>query len=457
MTAIERIATATLGTEWEGRLYLVGGAVRDSLLNLPTTEEFDIVVEGSALDVVQLLWEQGVSALHPVCYPRFGTALIRVSNSNVEFVSARKESYSPETRKPNVAPATLLDDALRRDFTVNALMKNIHSGEVLDLLDKGLDDLGARLLRTPLEPRLTFRDDPLRMLRAVRLKNRLDFELAPGLADAIRSEGDRLRIVSAERVRDELIKMLVDPSASKSMHDLMSLGLFDIIAPELVEGVGVEQGDYHSKDVWGHTLDVVEVAAAAEYDDHQQRLLVVLAALFHDIGKPRTRSVDPQGRVRFFRHEEVGAQMTQETLRRLRFPKRLCRAVARLVGNHMRLGSASKFSKSAVRRLLRDMGRLTEPLLQLCEADAAAIGRIPKPIPFDEIRRQLHEVMTKTETAPLGSPLNGREIMEELGIAPGPEVARWKKLLTEAVLDGDVPQGDREAALAFIRKRSNHG
>jgi poly(A) polymerase len=246
--------------------------------------------------------------------------------------------------------------------------------------------------------------------------------------------------------------MLVDNSASKSMHDLMSLGLFDILAPELTDGVGVEQGDYHSKDVWGHTLDVVEVAATAEYDDHHQRLLVVLAALFHDIGKPRTRSIDAEGRVRFFRHEEVGAQMTREILTRLRFPKRLCRAVAKLVGNHMRLGSAPKFSKPAVRRLLRDMGRLTDPLLKLCEADAAAIGRISKPIPFDDIRRQLQEVMTTTETAPLGSPLNGREIMQELGIEPGPEVARWKQLLTEAVLDGNVPQGDRDAALIFLRK-----
>lgn len=446
------IADTTKGTPWEGRLFLVGGSVRDPLLGLPIIDEFDIVVDGDALDLVSLLHEKGITSIHPVTYPRFGTALARVDECNVEFASARRESYSEQSRKPKVEPATLKEDAIRRDFTVNALMRNIHTGELLDLTGSGLQDLEHRILRTPLDPSETFRDDPLRMLRAVRFKNRLGFQFAPGLAEAIRSEKERLSIVSAERIRDELTKMLLHSSAAQSLEDLMSLGLLSIFAPEFQDCVGVEQGAYHDKDVWGHTLDVVSMAARGDYSNDDERLLVVLTALFHDIGKPRTASVDADGRTRFFGHDKVGSQMAHEILTRVRFPKRTIGAVAKLVANHMRLGSAPKITKSAARRLLRDMGELTEPLLKLCEADAAAIGRTPKPIPFQQIRQALGDVgqEARRTASHLDSPLNGNEIILELGIEPGPEVAHWKNLLTEAVLEGEVPPGDKEAAKRFL-------
>lgn len=453
--AVERIASATESTEWYGRLYLVGGAVRDPLLGLEMPNECDIVVEGDAIELVNDLYAAGVSDMHPVVFPRFGTAMLRIEDSNVEFVSARKESYSEQSRKPNVEAASLLEDAKRRDFTVNALMRNIHSGELLDLLGTGLEDLNKRVLRTPLEPGETFRDDPLRMLRAIRLKNRLKFDFAPGLADAISRESSRLKIISAERIRDEIIKMLLDRSAAQSLKDLMSLGLLHEIAPEFVDAVGVDQGAYHDKDVWEHTLDVVEMAARGEYASDEERLIVLLAASLHDIGKPSTKSIEATGRVRFFGHDKRGAEIAERILTRLRFPKKTVHAVSKLVGNHMRLGSAPEFSKSAARRLLRDMGELTEPFLRLCEADAAAIGRIPKPIPFDEIRSRLAEVQKSTESAPLDSPLTGKEIMAELGLRQGPEVGEWKQFLQEAVIEGVIEQGDKDGARKLLLRARN--
>jgi poly(A) polymerase len=453
--AVERIASATQNTEWFGRLYLVGGAVRDPLLGLEMPNECDIVVEGDAIELVNFLYATGISELHPVVYPRFGTAMLHIDGSNVEFVSARKESYAEQSRKPNVQAASLLEDAQRRDFTINALMRNIHSGELLDLLGTGIEDLNKRVLRTPLEPVETFRDDPLRMLRAVRLKNRLNFAFAPGVAEAISKEASRLKIISAERIRDELIKMLLDRSAPQSLKDLMSLGLMREIAPEFVDAVGVEQGAYHDKDVWEHTLDVVEMAARGKYENDEERLIVILAAALHDIGKPSTKSVESTGRVRFFGHDKRGAEIAEAILTRLRFPRKTVQAVSKLVGNHMRLGSAPEFTKAAARRLLRDMGELTEPFLLLCEADAAAIGRIPKPIPFDEIRSSLAEVQKSTESAPLDSPLSGEEIMSELGLGPGPKVGEWKQFLQEAVIEGVIEQGDKEGARKLIARARN--
>lgn len=453
MDPIARIAEATKGTRWEGRLFLVGGCVRDPLLGLPAPDEFDIVVDGDALEAVSFLHDKRITSIPPLTYPRFGTALARVDHHNVEFASARRESYSKDSRKPDVEPATLQEDAMRRDFTVNALMRNIHTGQLLDLTGMGIHDLENKTLRTPLDPVETFRDDPLRMLRAIRFKNRLGFRFAPGLPEAIKSERQRLKIISGERIRDEIVKMLLHPSAAESMKDMMSLGLFSIIAPELEEGIGVEQGAYHDKDVWGHTLDVVSMAAKGDYADEDERLLVLLAALFHDSGKPRTLTIDESGRTRFFGHDKVGAQIADQVLTRLRFSRKTIDAVAKLVSNHMRLGSAPEFTKSAARRLLRDMGDLTEPFLLLCEADAAAIGRIPKPIPFDHIRQLLNAVREETRKtgSALESPLDGNEIMAELGLDPGPEVASWKNRLTEAVIEGEIPPGDKNAAKRFLR------
>jgi poly(A) polymerase len=240
--------------------------------------------------------------------------------------------------------------------------------------------------------------------------------------------------------------MLQSDKPAQCLADLMSLGLLGVFVPEFEEGVGVEQGSYHTKDVWGHTLDVVREAA-----EREGSLIVRLGALFHDIGKPRSRSTEEGGRVRFFGHERAGAQMTLDILRRLRFGRRFSEEVAKIVANHMRLGSALPFTASAARRIVRDMGDLLEPLLQVCQADAVALGGKPNGVDFAAIRERIEEVNEKAQRSNLESPLSGSEIMAALGLAAGPEVGKLKDRLTEAVLSGSIAPGDKEAALALIQ------
>lgn len=448
MNALERIAEATRGTKWEGRLYAVGGAVRDGLMGLPEGNDFDIVTEESSKELADFLYKSGVSSISPVVYSRFGTALVRVSEAQVEIVTARRESYDPESRKPEVAPATLLDDARRRDFTINTLLRNLHTGELLDPLGTGLQDLKNRVLRTPLDPDATFNDDPLRMLRAVRFRWRLGLKPAEGLYDAIRRRRERLRIVSAERIRNELVLMLEQPTAADALADLMDLGLLELFLPELKEGVGVDQGRYHTKPVWEHTLEVVR--NATKYGE----LRITLAALFHDVAKPRTKTVDDDGRVRFIGHERLGAEMTREAMYRLRFSRDLTEQVATLVRNHMRVGSMAVFTPTAARRLIRDLGDLVDPLIKLCRADAEATRMGPPKADFDEIDQRLAEVRAIATQRQLTSPLTGREVMRLLGIAEGPEVGRWLRRLESAVLDGEIPPNDKSAARKWLLREA---
>jgi len=448
MNAIAKIAEATRGTRWEGRLYLVGGCVRDEIMGNRPITDFDIVTEDSVDELAQFLREKGVSSIEPVFYPRFGTALIRVNDRNVELVQARRERYSPDTRKPQVAPAPLQEDALRRDFTINALMRNLHTGELHDFLGCALEDIQNSVLRTPLDPSETFRDDPLRMLRAVRFRWKLGLTPADGLYDAIRENRERLRIVSFERIRDELTKMLLHPTAAEALAELMDLGLLEQFWWEFRECVGVDQGAYHSQPLWEHLLDVVR-AVASEGD-----LILTLSALFHDVGKARTRSVDESGRVRFLGHERVGAQVARKMLLRLRFSKADSETVALLVANHMRLGTMETFTPAAGRRLIRDLGDQLTRLLRLCKADAGALRPIPKPIPFDQIERVLQEVRSATKQSEFKSPLTGEEVMTLLGIGEGPEVGRWLRALEEAVMEGEVAPDDRDAARQWLLERA---
>ena len=450
--AIESIRSAIQGTPFEGDLYLVGGAVRDELLGKPLGNDFDLVTRQSAPELAEWLWSVGASQIRPTVYPRFGTAMIRVDGADVELITARRESYSAESRKPSVESATYLEDAQRRDFTVNTLLKDIASGQVLDPLGMGLSDLAQRWLRTPLDPAQTFYDDPLRMLRAVRFRWQLDFQPVPGLYQAIRTTRERLRIISFERIRDELMKMLVCKTASRALADLQSLGLFEVIAPEFDRMVGVEQGNFHHLDVWDHTLLVIDnlwSAAAAE-----PSLELVLGALLHDVGKPDTRTKDNEGRTRFFGHEEVGEKLARSILSRWKFSERDIERVARLVRHHMRLGSSPTFTKSAARRVLRDLDDQVDDLLELVDADTRGLKPGVKQLDLAPIRAQLAVVSEETPRESLQSPLSGEEIMTALALAPGPEVGRLKALLTEKVLEGDLAPGDKEAALQLLKASS---
>lgn len=438
-TTIERIREATLDTPFEGEVWLVGGAVRDMLLGKPQTEDLDLVTELSALELARLLFEKGVSSVPPVTYPRFGTAMVRVDGHTVELATARRESYAPDSRKPFTEPGSLQDDALRRDFTVNALLLNIHTNEIRDPLGSGFGHLVNKILQTPLNPDDTFADDPLRMLRAVRFRWKLGFQPALGLYEAIRANRGRLRIVSGERIREELMRMLALKDADRALQDLLETGLLEQFAPELAEMAGVEQGGYHHLDVWRHTLLALRNASPCEP-------VLALAILFHDAGKPRTRSVDAQGNVRFFGHEAASAEIARAVMERLRFSNAEIDAVCLLVKNHMRLTAASEVSPSAARRLIRDLGDNLDRLLDLVEADISALRPGVKAMDVAELRARLHEIAAVTPKETLVSPLNGREIMELFGLREGREVGRIKQLLSEMVIEGRIAPNDKEAA-----------
>jgi len=447
--ALEQLRTATQGTPYEGRLWVVGGAVRDALiagvvLHEASFADIDITLEGDALELARWLHQQGVSEIYPVLYPRFGTAMVRIAGEQVEFATARGENYVGDSRKPEVHPATLLADATRRDFTCNALSWNVHSGEIGDPLGIGMSDLRAKVLRTPTDPRRTFSEDPLRILRAVRFKHQLGFQFAEGLAEVIQQCAPRLEIISQERIMQEFSKMLTGPNPAGALGDLMSLGILKEFAPEFCPMVGMEQGPYHHLDVWDHTLAVVNAAPRGD-------LLLNTAALFHDIGKPSTREVDAEGRTRFFDHENVGARMADDILRRLKFPFEFARDVSRLVALHMRLTGIEKWSATASRRLVRDAGDLLEPLLDLVAADRSGHG--PKAPAYDmtEIRETLDRVSARAQVVPLDSPLNGEQIMLELNVAPGRVVKEAKEFLTEEVLEGRLEAGDEASARNLLQ------
>ncbi len=441
--ALEAISQATQGTNFKDDLWLVGGAVRDELLAISHENDFDLVTRGSSSELAHLLRDKGLSSIPPVTYERFGTAMVHVYGTNIEIVTARKESYEEGSRKPTVEAATYEEDAARRDFTVNTLMRSIHSGELWDPLGAGLDDLQNKRLRTPLDPGETFRDDPLRMLRAVRFRWKLDFQPAAGLYDSVRASKDRLKIISNERIRDELIKMLLQPSAPEALNDLMDLGLIEMFAPEFVPMKTCEQGKWHHLDVWDHSLLVLKNVG---YGD----LALSLAALLHDVGKPTTRKIDDKGDTRFFGHEVVGAEMAGKLLKRLRLPQSDIDLTVLLVRNHMRLGSFETFTPAAARRLIRDVGNQTERLLALVEADANALKAGVRVMDLAKIRERLAEVAQQTPRETLESPLSGSEIMAILELSPSKRVGEMKNMLAEKVIEGVLMPEDKAGAEALL-------
>lgn len=407
------------------KAWIVGGYVRDSILGRPHPNPDVVVEEGDALELAKR-FAKLAHAPAPVTFERYGTAQVTLPGHLVEFVTARAESYAPDSRKPDVRRASLEDDLRRRDFTVNTLLMDL-DGKVQDPLG-GRADLEARTLRSPADPIVTFSDDPLRMLRAIRFAAELGFELAPDLIPAMRQLKSRLAppVISIERIADELRRMLASERPRLALELLDKAGLLEVVLPEIAACKGVVQSGYHTHDVFGHTLLTVEHTPPD--------LLLRVAALFHDAGKPSTAKGDGT----FIGHEEVGAVMAKAALERLRFAQKEIEVVELLVRLHLRpVFYKSEWTDGAVRRLIKDAGAQLDRLMALAHADIAA-SAYPEPEKLDDLQARIDTVNSErpSRLAPL---ISGEEIMKIRGIGPGQEVGRLKQRLEELVIDGEVP------------------
>jgi poly(A) polymerase len=433
-----RLTAGELGVE----AYLVGGFVRDRLLGREGKDIDLVVVGGGGLRLLEEL-AATLGWPRPAVFERFGTAQVRGGDIVVEVVQARAERYDPESRKPDVRPGSLEDDIRRRDFTVNALAESL-DGRVLDLTGRGLDDLREGVLRTPLDPADTFSEDPLRMFRAARFVAQLGFRLAAGLPEAMRAMAHRATILSAERVRDEICHLLVSPHPREGMDTLRDTGLLAVAIPELLPMVGVEQGGWHLYDVWEHTMRAVEM-------EPRRDLVTRLGCLFHDAGKPGTHAALADGRHTFYDHPRAGAELAQTVMTRLRFSTDEIDQVSSLVLHHMWpiQYRPDQVGDGAVRRFIRTIGPLRSRLLEVARADTRAsafedVGAI------DELEGRMARLDAGSQVTRLKPPLGGRELMRMAGRHGGPWVGRAQRALLEAVLDGDLPGDDPDAARAWL-------
>ncbi len=431
------------------QLAVVGGPVRDALLGRDSND-VDLTTDAVPQRILELIdgwadsvWTVGIE---------FGTVGLRKRGLQLEITTYRSEAYSPKSRKPEVSYGTdIHDDLLRRDFTVNAMAVRLPSREFVDPFG-GLADLSAKVLRTPGRPEDSFSDDPLRIMRAVRFAAQLGFTLAPEVAEAARGMADRLAIVSAERVRDELTKLMLSPDPRRGIELMVELGIAEHVMPEIPR-MRLEIDEHHRhKDVYEHSLTVLDQAMDLERErGHGPDLVLRLAALLHDIGKPRTRSFEGGNRVTFHHHEVVGSSMSRKRMNALRFPKDITAQVSTLVALHLRFHGYGKgeWTDSAVRRYARDAGDQLERLHILTRADcttrnrrkAAALARS-----YDDIERRIGELAEQEELDRIRPDLDGNEIQEILGVKPGPLVGKAYRFLLELRLENGPMEKEKVVA-----------
>ncbi|MCG8603679.1 CCA tRNA nucleotidyltransferase [bacterium] len=432
------------------KVYAVGGYVRDGLLG-KEVKDIDFVVVGDGPAFARAV-AKGLGTKKLTIYKKFGTALVQHEDYKLEFVGARSESYRNHTRKPDVEPADLETDLSRRDFTINALALSLNADSFGKIIDRfhGRQDLKRRLLRTPLDARVTFRDDPLRIMRAVRFAAQLDFTIDPDTKAAMKEMANRLTIVSQERITEELLKILAASQPSIGFVTMAETNILQVLIPELEKLKGVDQIDgHHHKDVFFHTLKVLD--NLAEVSDN---LNLRFTALVHDIAKPRTKQFVPNKGWTFHNHEEVGARMLPALGRRLRLPTEMVKYAQKLTRMHLRPIALTEeaVTDSAYRRLLVQAGEHLEDLLMLCRADITSQNpkRVQKHLAnFDFVVERLHEVEEKDKMQAFQSPVRGDEIMQVCGLQPGPEVGKLKKMIEEAILEGEI-SNEHDAALAYL-------
>jgi putative nucleotidyltransferase with HDIG domain len=434
--------------------YVVGGYVRDIFLERPS-DDIDVVVVGSGIAVASALKKRLGRHAHLSVFKNFGTAQVKYNDQEIEFVGARRESYSHDSRKPIVEDGTLEDDQNRRDFTINAMAICLNKNRFGELVDpfNGLADLEDGIIATPLEPGITFSDDPLRMMRCIRFATQLNFQIEDETFEALERMADRIKIVSGERIEVELNKIMMSPHPSKGFVDLQRCGLLNIILPEVAALDIVEQknGRGHKNNFY-HTLEVLENVCRTEQG---AQLYLRWAALLHDIGKTKTKRWDPAAGWTFHNHNFVGAKMVPELFRRLKLPMGPeMKYVQKLVDLHMRpqVIADSEVTDSAVRRLLNDAGDDIDDLMTLCEADITSKNEGKKKIfleNFRMVREKLADLKEKDYKRLLQPVIDGNEIMEMFGLKPSREVGTLKQTLKDAVLDNRV-ENEREPLMQLL-------
>lgn len=443
-----------LAEEEKLRVYVIGGFVRDCLLGRQS-KDIDIVVLGNGVDFAGKISERTGKGKISI-FKNFGTAMLKYRDLEIEFVGARKESYRSNSRKPLVEDGTLEEDQNRRDFTINAMAFGLNEDNFGSLVDpfNGLNDLKNGIIRTPLDPDTTFSDDPLRMLRAIRFATRLNFKIEKNTFDAIYRNRARMDIISAERISEELNKIILSEKPSTGFEMLETSGLLEIIFPELfaLKGVETVNGKFH-KDNFTHTLEVLD-----NLSKKSNNLWLRWSALLHDIAKPRTKKFEPDMGWTFHGHEYLGMKMVPAIFKRMKLPLNdRMKYVQKLVLLHLRpiVLSQEQISDSAIRRLLFETGDDTEDLMMLCEADITSKNeaKVKKYLKnFALVRKRMQAIEEKDKVRNFQPPVTGDMIQEAFGIKPGREIGIIKNAIKDAILDGNIPN-EPEPAWDLMKKK----
>jgi len=448
---IRSLVNITIGTEFDGRIYLAGGCVRDEILGI-RSNDIDILVDGALNAGIMfanfLHKEIPWLVTKPIIFPTYGTAMVHFGGTPLEFIAPRIEKYNPNSRNPSVYTGALQDDVYRRDFTINSLLRRISDGELLDLTNSGLKDLEEGVIRTPLTPSTTFNDDPLRMLRAVRFAAKYPFWIADSTYNGIKENVERINIVSKERIREELNKILMlngAGSKTKAFKTLNKTGLLPIIIPALSVLEYLDGGDYHNKNPFDHSLDVLE---RIESDSLELRL----AALFHDLGKCVTEYRDSNGKIHYYDHESFSDTSTLKVMDGLRYSNEQIKLVRNLVANHMRTKNYGEFGEKVTDKTLRKLkGDILDMNLFLELVHADNCSHHPDyclPNQAAGIIKRLHDLKDEPNKPKL--PINGNDIMDEFNLKPSPKVGELKAIIEDKWLEN--PSLTRQMCIDLLKQ-----